>query len=60
MNKDQVRGTIKVVAGKVQQATGELTGSADQQLHGIKKQAAGQAHKAVGDVKEAVKDGVKR
>ncbi len=60
MNKDQVKGTIKVVAGKVQQPTRELTGSADQPLRDIKKQAAGQAHNAVGDAREAVKGGAKK
>ena len=60
MNKDQVKGTIKDVAGKAQQATGKVVGSTDQQLHGIKKQVEGQAQRAAGDIKEAVKDGAKK
>ena len=38
MNKDQVKGTIKDAAGKVQEATGKVVGSHEQQLKGIKKQ----------------------
>ena len=56
MNKDQVKGTVKEAAGKVQEQTGKLVGSPDQQLKGLHKQAAGQTQKVVGDVKEALKD----
>ena len=55
MNKDQIKGTIKDAAGKVQEATGNAIGSNEQKLKGIKKQVDGQAHKAVGDIKEVVK-----
>lgn len=53
MNKDQVKGTLKDAAGKVQQAAGKLIGSDAQKLKGIKKQVKGKAQKAAGDVKEA-------
>jgi uncharacterized protein YjbJ (UPF0337 family) len=56
MNKDQVKGSIKDVAGKVQEKAGELTGSTDQQIKGIAKQVEGKTQKAVGDVKEVLKD----
>ena len=56
MNKDQVKGTIKEVAGKVQQKTGELLGSADQQAKGVAKKVQGKAQQKVGDAKEALKD----
>ena len=39
---------------------GKVVGSTEQQLHGIKKQVEGQTQKAVGDVKEAVKDGLRK
>ncbi len=32
MNKDQVKGTIKDAAGKVQEATGKVIGSDEQRL----------------------------
>jgi uncharacterized protein YjbJ (UPF0337 family) len=56
MNKDHVKGTAKDVAGKVQEKTGELTGSEKQQLKGIKNQAEGKLQKGVGDVKDAFRD----
>jgi uncharacterized protein YjbJ (UPF0337 family) len=56
MNKDQVKGTAKDMAGKVQAETGKLVGSKDQQAKGLLKQAEGKAEKKFGDVKEAVKD----
>ncbi|MEO7939979.1 MAG: CsbD family protein [Burkholderiaceae bacterium] len=56
MNKDQVKGATKDVAGKVQQKAGELVGSESQQVKGAAKQVEGKVQKGVGDVKEAVKD----
>ena len=56
MNKDQVKGTIKDVAGKVQEKAGDLTGSEKQQIKGLKNQVEGKVQKGVGDVKEAFKD----
>ncbi len=59
MNKDQIKGTAKDVAGKVQEETGKLVGSKEQQAKGLAKPVAGKAQKGVGDVKEAIKDSTK-
>ncbi len=56
MNKDQVKGTAKDIAGKVQEKAGELVGSKEQQVKGLAKQISGKLQKGVGDVEEAVKD----
>lgn len=56
MNKDQVKGAAKDVAGKVQQEAGRLVGSKRQQAKGLAKQVSGKTQKAVGDVKQAVGD----
>jgi len=56
MNKDQVKGVAKNVAGKAQEQVGKLVGSKEQQIKGISKQIDGQDQKTVGDVKQAVKD----
>ena len=40
MNKDQVKGAVKEVTGKVQTKAGEAMGSNKQQAKGIAKQAA--------------------
>ena len=57
MNKDQVKGKLKDAAGMVQEKTGHLIGSTEQQLKGVKKQVEGKTQKAVGDLREVVKDG---
>ncbi|MBK6006896.1 CsbD family protein [Ramlibacter ginsenosidimutans] len=56
MNKDQVKGAAKDVAGKVQEQVGKAIGSRKQQAKGLSKQAAGKVQKAYGDVKQATKD----
>jgi uncharacterized protein YjbJ (UPF0337 family) len=56
MNKDQVKGVAKDIAGKAQETAGQVTGSNKQQAKGIAKQAEGKVQKAAGDVKDAVKN----
>jgi uncharacterized protein YjbJ (UPF0337 family) len=56
MNKDQVKGGAKDVAGKVQEQVGKLVGSKEQQIKGLSKQIAGKVQKGVGDAKQSVKD----
>jgi uncharacterized protein YjbJ (UPF0337 family) len=60
MNKDQVKGVIKEAAGKVQEKTGEVTGSATQKAKGLAKEVEGKAQKKVGDAKEALRDNANR
>jgi uncharacterized protein YjbJ (UPF0337 family) len=60
MNKDQVKGKIKEAAGETQEQAGKLTGSADQQAKGHAREFEGKAQKKAGDVKEGVKDIVKK
>lgn len=59
MNTDQIKGTLKEAAGKVQQKAGELIDSPEQQAKGIAKQVEGTAQKKLGDVKEVLKDAKK-
>lgn len=56
MNSDQVKGATKEAAGKVQEKTGELIGSKEQQAKGLAKQVEGNIQKNVGNAKEALKD----
>lgn len=56
MNKDQVKGVAKNIAGKVQEEAGKLVGSKEQQIKGLGKQISGSAEKNYGDAKEAVKN----
>ena len=56
MNKDQVKGTAKDIAGKVQEKAGQLTGDKEQEAKGLAKQVSGTTQKKFGDAKEAAKD----
>jgi uncharacterized protein YjbJ (UPF0337 family) len=58
MNKDQVTGVAKDIAGKVQESAGKLVGSKHQQAKGLEKQVEGKVEKSIGDAKEIVKDAV--
>lgn len=58
MNKDQVKGTAKDIAGKVQEEAGNLTGNKEQEAKGLAKQVEGKMQKKVGDAKETVKDAI--
>lgn len=60
MNTDQVKGAAKEVAGKIQQKTGEVFNSADQQAKGAAKQVEGNVQKNYGDAKEDIKDAAKK
>lgn len=60
MNKNQVEGSVKDVAGKVQQKVGEVIGNTNQQVKGVGKQIEGKVQKGVGDVEQAVDDSAKR
>jgi uncharacterized protein YjbJ (UPF0337 family) len=55
MNKNQVKGAVKDIAGKVQKEDGKLVGSNEQQAKGLSKQISGKTEKAYGDAKEVVK-----
>jgi len=60
MNKNQVKGAVKDIAGKLQEEAGKLFGSKKQQVKGLKKQISGKTEKSYGDAKEAIKDATKR
>ena len=56
MNKDQIKGTAKEVAGKVQRKAGELVDSPEHQAKGAAKEVAGKVQKQVGNLKEDLED----
>jgi len=53
MNRDQVEGTAKDVAGKVQRKVGEATGNVSQQIKGGAKQVEGKVQRGAGDLEKA-------
>jgi uncharacterized protein YjbJ (UPF0337 family) len=60
MNKDQLKGKAKDIAGKVQETVGKAVGSSEQQAKGLGKQVEGKVQEKAGDVKENVKDQIDR
>lgn len=56
MNSDQIKGSVKDLAGKAQRKLGEAIGSPEQQIKGAATQVEGKVQKAVGDAREALKD----
>jgi uncharacterized protein YjbJ (UPF0337 family) len=59
MNKDQVKGAGKQVAGKAQESMGKAVGSERQEAKGLGKQVTGSVQKNYGDAKEGIKDSLK-
>ncbi len=57
MNRDQVKGTIKDIAGKIQRKTGEITGSTSQQIKGAAKQVVGKVQKGIGNARDDAEKG---
>jgi uncharacterized protein YjbJ (UPF0337 family) len=57
-NKDQVKGELKDLGGKIQEEAGKLVGNNEQQAKGLKKQAEGKLQKSVGNLKETVTDAI--
>ena len=59
MNKDQVKGAAKDIAGKVQEEAGKVVGSTEQQAKGLKKQVEGKVQQHIGNLKKGDKDATK-
>ena len=49
MNKDQVEGKAKDVAGRIERQAGEWTGDKEKQAHGALKQVEGKVQNAWGN-----------
>ena len=56
MNTNQIKGTAKDIAGKVQEQVGNATGDTTQQVKGVAKQVEGKVQKGVGNVQDAATD----
>ena len=54
MNKEQLKGSLKQAAGKVQEEFGEMVDSPKHVAKGLSRQVAGRAEKAVGDPAEMI------
>ena len=56
MNKQQVEGSAKELAGKAQQIIGQAINSRRHQARGLAKQVEGRIEKAFGNMLEAVRN----
>ena len=56
MNKDTVKGTMDDAMGRAKRQVGEWTGDTKTQTEGAAQQVKGKVEKAVGNVKDAVRD----
>lgn len=53
MNRDQVKGAAKDIAGKVQRKVGQMTGSTSQEVKGGARQMEGKLQKGAGDLQDS-------
>jgi uncharacterized protein YjbJ (UPF0337 family) len=56
MNKDQIHGIAWNIVGFVQEKTGKLLGSREQETRGIRKQVTGRADRLAGDTRASIKN----
>jgi uncharacterized protein YjbJ (UPF0337 family) len=55
MDKDEVKGKAKDIAGRVERQAGEWTGDEESQAKGAAKQVEGKVQNAFGKAKDAVR-----
>ena len=60
MNKDQVKGRVEEAKGKIKEVTGHATGNPDLEDRGTVQKVGGTVQKNYGDLKEDVKDELKK
>jgi len=60
MNKDQVKGRMKEATGKVKEVTGKVVGNESLEAEGKVDQVVGEVQADYGDLKEDIKDAVKK
>ena len=59
MDKDRIVGSAKEIAGAVKQATGKVIGDVELEARGIAEKAEGKIQKAVGGMKDSIKESQK-
>jgi uncharacterized protein YjbJ (UPF0337 family) len=60
MNNDQVKGRVEEAKGKVKEVAGRAVGNPDLEDRGTVQKVGGTLQKKYGDLKEDVKDAVKK
>jgi uncharacterized protein YjbJ (UPF0337 family) len=60
MDKDRIKGSVEQAKGVVKEAVGKATGDAKLEVEGRNEKAAGKVQNAVGGVKDAMRDALKK
>jgi uncharacterized protein YjbJ (UPF0337 family) len=60
MDKDRIEGSAKIAKGTVKEAIGKVTRDAKLQADGKADKAEGEVQNAIGGVKDAVRDSLKK
>ncbi len=60
MDKDRIKGSVEQAEGSVMEAAGKATGDAKLEIEGGTEKAAGKVQNAVGGVKDAMRDTLKK
>ena len=60
MDKDRIAGSGKMIMGSVKEALGKATGDAKLETEGAADKLEGKVQNAVGGVKDAVRDALKK
>lgn len=59
INKDEVKGQVNQTVGKVKEVIGHATGDTELEVKGDAQQAVGIGQKAVGKLKDTLKETIK-
>ena len=59
MNKDQIKGREKELAGKMKEVAGKIVGNKEMEVKGEVKKNLGKAQASYGDAKSDIKKAVK-
>lgn len=60
VDKDRIAGSAKVIKGSVKEAIGKATGDAKLETEGKADKAEGKVQNAIGGVKDAMRDALKK
>jgi uncharacterized protein YjbJ (UPF0337 family) len=60
MDKDRIKGSVEQAKGSVKEAVGKAAGDAKLEVEGRNEKAAGKVQNAVGGVKDAMRDALKK
>jgi uncharacterized protein YjbJ (UPF0337 family) len=60
MNKDQIKGRVKEAKGKIKEVAGRTVGNPDLEDRGAIEKVGGTVQKNYGDLKQDVKDELKK